>query len=452
MKDLTQGNIYKTFLLFAIPVVLANVLSESYALVDTVIAGKYLGEEGLAAIGATAALLAFTGCLLWGYNAGAGIHFARLFGAGRYEELRNAACTQAILITVLTAFVGVACVLCYRPLFALLRVDPAIADAAFSYFAILMLGKVVTILQNFCVNLLHACGVSGFTFYMSLLAAVCNVGGNILSIVVLGWGVAGVALSTVLSSAVVTLVYFARIRRVFREMRLQGVAVRPSLRYVKEGAPYALPVSLQQGAMYFAGLCISPIVNGIGAVATAAYVVVQRFNSVTATIYQGSSKVLGAYTAQCMGAQKFDSIRRGVRTGLVQSICFVAPVLLVCVLLAEPISALFFETGYRGESYELAVSFARFYLPFCFLNVLNNLFHNLYRGVKNMRFLFISTALGAVVRIVASYLLSITLQMGMHGFYLGWVISWAAEFVFCIVIYVSGLWVPRDIRTPAGLG
>ncbi len=451
MKDLTQGNIYKTFLLFAIPVVLANLLSESYALIDTVIAGKYLGEDGLAAIGATAALISFAGCLFWGYNAGYGIYVAQKFGAKRYEELRNATCTQAIFVSALTLAAGILCTLLYRPIFSLLKVDEDIIPEAFKYFAVIMLGRVVTIMQNFCVNVLHSCGVSGFTLYMSLLSAVCNIGGNILAIVVLDMGVLGVALSTIASSAIVCLVYFIRLLRVFREMGLKGKPVRPSFQYIRDGLSFCMPVSFQQGAMYFAGLAISPIVNGIGSAATAAYVVVQRFSSVTATIYQGSSKVLGAYTAQCVGSQRFDGIRRGVRVGLLQSVCFLVPVLVVCVVLAEPITALFFEEGYVGESYTLAVDFARIYLPFCFFNVLNNLFHNLYRGVKNMKYLFISTSIGAVTRIVASYVFATFLHMGMQGFYIGMVVAWIVEVIFCGVTYFSGRWMPGAIRTPAGL-
>ena len=112
MKDLTRGNIYKTFILFAIPLVLSGVLSQCYNLIDTVIAGKFLGDNGLAAIGCTAAFISFSSSIFWGYAAGASIHIAALFGARKYRDIKAAVYHNLGTLTAASVAFGLLVVLC----------------------------------------------------------------------------------------------------------------------------------------------------------------------------------------------------------------------------------------------------------------------------------------------------------------------------------------------------
>ena len=166
-----------------------------------------------------------------------------------------------------------------------------------------------------------------------------------------------------------------------------------------------------------------------------------RFYDLSAQSYQNSSKPLAVYTAQCIGAGREEKIPRGLLWGLFQGALLMAPFVLVSALWAEPLAALFFREGDKGESMALAVDFARRFLPFLFINMVNNLGHAFLRGMGSMKLLLLSTAVGSVSQVLATKLLAPAL--GMEGVYLGLVIAWGTEAVFFLVLYLL------RYRTPA---
>ncbi len=434
MKDLTQGNIYKTFILFAIPLVLAGVLSQGYNMIDTVVAGKFLGDNGLAAIGATSSFLTFSSSIFWGYATGSSIYIAALFGAKKYKDIKQAVYHNLSFIALSAFLFGLIVVLMRDIILQLLRVDTAIYADAKCYLCIYILGLPLIMLSNSFVYLTNAFGLSSYPFYMSLISALLNVSGNILALTVLHMGIAGIAIATLFSALVVDCCYIIKLRQCFTEMGILHTKVSFDWNVLKKISTYALPVSAQQLIMYISTLLISPIVNGIGSSASAAYTVVMQIYNLNASIYQNSSKTLSNYTAQCVGAGKSNKLKKGVSVAFLQGILFESIPLLVCTLFAGQICALFFPAGYSGDGLNYAVIFARFYLPFIVFNLTNNLFHAFYRGIAAMKLLVSLTLLGSVSRIV--YTLIFANMMGMQGIYLGWILSWITEAVAAVISYL----------------
>lgn len=443
MKDLTKGNIYKVFILFAIPMVLSGFLSQAYNIVDTVIAGKFLGNVGLAAIGSTAALISVISSGFWGYGSGFSIYIARLFGAKDYSRIKSGIFSNYILIFGVSAVISVLMILFHGSVFDMLNIDPAIRRDAFIYFAIYCGGLFFVIFTHNCVYIMNALGISAYPFYMSALSAVLNIGGNIFTVVVLRIGVAGLAISTVFSAFAVCICYIFKLRRCFKEMGVENEPFKFDFLCIRESFAYALPVTFQQIMIYLGTLAVSPMINGIGSSATAAYTVVTKVYDINANIYQNSAKTLGNYTAQCIGAKKYHKIKKGVLVGLLQGVMFLLPVLILCSIFSAEVCRLFFPKGYVGESMTYAVTFVRFYLPFVLFNLINNLFHSFCRGVKAMNLLIISTCVGTVSRTAAS-IFFIKLY-GMNGIYIGWAISWITEAVFAAAVYFSGKWIPPEM-------
>ena len=433
-KDLTEGNIYKNFILYAIPLILAALLSQAYNTIDAVIAGKYVGDYALGAIGAASSISTFLSTLFSGFSVGFSIYVARLFGRKDYARLKADIINVMLFLTACLMLVGLLCIVFCKPIFTFLRVDEEIRRDAMLYFCITKAGFFVIVGNVALVQILNALGITGFSFYMSMLSAVLNIVGNIVSVTVFRMGIAGIALSTVLSSAIVTIFYLLKLRACFREMPAEKAAYHFSLRSVKESLRFSLPVCLQQGSMYFAGLVLSPITNGLGAAATTGYAVSIRFSSLCATVYQNASKVVSTYTAQSIGAGKTEQIRKGLFAGAVQSFVLVSPLLLSCVLFARPIASIFFTDGYTGEAYAYAVRFATLYLPFLLFNVINNLMHSFFRGMGALGTLILSTSFGSIVRILLTLLLAPT--MHIDGIFFGMAAAWVAEAFLCVCIYL----------------
>ena len=122
MKDLTKGNIYKTFFLFGLPLVLAGVLSQTYHVIDTMIAGKFIGEHALASMGAISPLISFVSSLLWGYCTGFSIYIAQLFSAKNYQKIKNTVYSSIVYLAIVCTLLGALIVIFHKPVFSLLNV------------------------------------------------------------------------------------------------------------------------------------------------------------------------------------------------------------------------------------------------------------------------------------------------------------------------------------------
>lgn len=444
MKDLTKGNIYKNFILFAIPLVLSGLLSQAYNIIDTIIAGKFLGSNGIAAIGATGAFMDFTAGIYWGFAAGFAIYIARLFGAKDYENMRTSIYSNCFIMLVSMLALCIVMCLLVDPIFKFLQVDEAIYDDAATYFRIYILGLTFITFNNTGVHISNSLGMSSFPLKMSILSTVLNISGNIFSVTVLNAGVAGIAFSSVIAGVIVDICYIIKIQGCFSQLNLKKCKKYIDLKSVKRTLSYSLPTTLQQMTMYLASLIVSPFVNGISSSATAAYTVVLKIYSINSNIYQNSTRCLSSYTAQCIGAQKFNQLKKGVKVGFLQANLFVLPILAVCVVFARKICMMFFPAGYTGEGLEFAVIFVRFYLPLILFNLVNNLFHGFYRGVAAMGLLITVTMVGALSRVLLSIALSPIL--GISGIYAALALSWVIEAVITVILYFSGSWKKRLIR------
>lgn len=438
MKDLTKGNIYKTFILFAIPMVLSGVLSQGYSTINTIIAGKLIGSDALAAIGAVSPFETFLNSIFWGYGGGVGIYVANLFGSGDYYRMKQVIMNNMLMLSALILMASALIIIFRWPVYDFLQIDPAILEDANRYMVISMAGKVTVLFNVNCVFLINAMGDGGFPFYMSLISAIVNIAGNIFVVTVLEMGVEGMALSTVFSALIVSTCYCLKLRRCFRQLDVHKQKSCLDLSVLKETFHYSFGTMLQQSVMYFSSLVLSPLVNGIGSAASASYTVTLRIYELNANIYQNSSKTVGNYIAQCYGAKKYENFRKGIRVGFLQSILFVMPTLLVCIFLAGPVSKLFYEADASGVAVEYTIIYLRYYLPFLILNVVANLFHNFFRGIARMKSLLIATVVGSLARILISMIL--IGPLGIHGIYVGWVMAWLFDAVAGVLMYLKGKW------------
>ena len=438
MKDLTKGNIYKTFLLFAIPMVLSSMLSQAYSTINTIMAGKLLGDGALAATGAVTPFSTFLNSAIWGYGMGVGIYVSHLFGAKDYRGIKHTVISNFSLVTIVLLAITVLTLIFRFEIYDLLNVDPAILEDSDRYFIIITLGRTFVLFAANCVYVFHAIGDSAFPLFVSTLSALLNIGIGAASILLFGLGVEGLALGTGLAAVVSTVIYIFKLRSVFRQMHVQDEKVPFRFGMIRKTCRYALTTMSQQAVMYFGTMFLSPMINGIGSAASASYTVANRIYDINAAIYINSSKTVGSYTAQCYGAKKYHLIKKGMKVGVLQSLVLVMPVLLSCSLFARPVSSLFFAADADATAVNYTIVFLRYFLPFLAINVFANLFHNFFRGMGKMRALFITTLAGTVARVIVSGLL--IGPYGVYGYYAGWVFAWVFDAAVGAGIYFFGNW------------
>ena len=434
MKDLTSGNIYKNFIFFAFPMVLSGLLSQAYSTIDTVIAGKYIGEAGLGAVGATAPLVTAVSSTIWGLSVGLSVYIASLFGAKEYQRIKNVLFTAVISLFVIVATVSALLVIFTNPILSFLKVDADIIKEAGIYFRVYISGLFFITMNTFGVLTTNAFGISTFPFVMSLLSAFLNISGNIFTVTILDMGVFGIALSSVVAAIVVDVCYLFKFNSCFRDMGIREVKAQYSLSSLTSASHYYLPNMFQQITMYFSGFAISPFVNSIGESATAAYTVIQRIYEINATVYQNSSKTVANFVAQAKGAGKKHLYKKAVRVGLIQALLFALPFILVCSLFPEAISNLFFEKGSSAEAINYSVTFLSYFLPFIVLNVIANLFHAFFRGLGEKSPLIVATLVGSLARIIVTLVFISSYKMS--GMYIGWVSAWLFDALVGVIYYI----------------
>ena len=425
MKDLTKGSIYKTFLIFAIPMVLSGMLSQCYSVVNTIVAGQLLGEDALGAIGAVAPLDTFINSVFWGYGVGMGVYVAHLFGAKEYYRIKCVTINNFRMLSIIIVLVSVLMIVFRGYVFNFLNVAPEILKDCEKYFVISMAGKVFVLFAINALQVVVATGDSAFPLYMSMLSTVLNIGIGASSIIFFDRGVSGLALGNVLSSIIVGTLYILKITRTFKKMDVLGMKIKSPFESLKTTFRYSILSSLQQASMYFAGIVLSPMVNNISASAAASYIVTYRIYDINAAVYQNSSKTVATYTAQCFGARKYEQIKKGMKVGYLQSMLFAMPFLLVSIFMAKTVSGLFFGADASPEAISYTLTFLRYGLPFILVNIVANLYHNYFRGIGYMSALFATAVSGSIARIIASLIL--IPFFGIYGYYAGWVISWFAD-------------------------
>ena len=438
MKDLTKGNIYKTFILFAIPMVLASLLSQAYSTINVIMAGKLLGDNALAATGATTPFTTFINSVFWGYGMGVGIHVSHLFGAKDYLRIKETVISNFMLLMSVMAVLSVLFVIFRYQIYAFLKVDPQIIPDCNRYFVITTLGKVFILFAANCVYIFNAIGDSALPMYVSSLSAILNIGVGAAAILFFGTGVEGLAIGTVVAAIVSTVIYILKFISVFRKMGVQKEKTPFCFGVIRETGKYSLSTMTQQSIMFFAGMILSPMINNIGSAVSASYTVTLRIFDINQAIYVNSSKTVGNYTAQCYGAKKYHLLKRGVRVGVVQSLVLVLPVILACCLFAKSVTGLFYREDADPISVQYTIEFLRYCLPFLFINVFANLFHNFFRGIGRMKALLIMTFAGSAARILISWLL--IRPFGIYGYYVGWVMSWVFDAAVGAGIYFFGKW------------
>ncbi len=444
MKNLTEGNIYKNFILFAIPLVLSGLLTQAFNIINTVVAGKYLGDAGLAATGATAGFFSFYGAIFWGWGMGFSINIAKLFGEKNYKKIKSNIFSNVFMLFILMTLAGIIMAIFKNPLLDMLNVDNSVRNEASKYFLILITTYFIAIMRVWGVYIFNSFGMSAFPFMVSLISSIFSTVAKVISLTVLNMGVSALAVITQLTGLIVITVYYIKLKKCFSEMGVNKEKYKVDFKEIKDTVSYAAPTTFQQMVMAVVSFLISPLVNAIGSSASAAYSVVMNIYNLNAQVYQHSAKTVSNYAAQCVGTRKFYNLKKGVKVGFLQGICFLTPVLLICIIFARPICSMYFPKGYAGESLSFTLTFVKFYLPFIAFNMINNLFHAFYRGVVAMKALVSATVIGTVTRLIPTILLIPV--YGMTGVYIGWAVSWIAEAIFTVIVYFSGIWKKEKIN------
>lgn len=433
-KNLTEGNVYRNMLLYTVPLIVSSVLSLSYSTIDGMIAGRFIGDFAMGAVSATSAFNAFMNAIFIGISEGFAIYASQLFGQREYAAIKKSIVNMTWFVGLLSLLLCVLVLLLRGIILDFLKVDPVLRADTERYFSVYVAGYVIYFVNKFLSTALHALGISSFAFYVTLLSAVLNVVGNLLTVLVLDMGVAGLALSTLVSALAASVFYFVMLHRAFCEMSPEPTSLRPCLLVVRQSVGFTLPVTVQKVAFLGVGLIIAPMVNGLGAAATTAYGIANQVYSIGVMTLWAATSAFACYTGQSVGEGNTKKIRRGMRIGFEINGALMLPVVLVLSLLARPIVSLFFSVGYTGEAFDYAFRYARIFAPLILVQLVNHMLHAYLRGIGQVSLVLVTTLIGGVSRVALTVCL--IPFMSLYGAFLAEVLSWGIDALICFVFWI----------------
>ena len=347
-RDLTRGNISRALILFALPMIAGNLLQQFYNIADTLIVGRALGANALAAVGSAYTLMTFLTSIFLGLSMGSGALFSIYQGRGDEDSLRAGIAHAFALIMGVTVLLNVAVYAFLEPILDFLRVPDAVRGGMREYLLVIFAGLIATSLYNYFSCLLRALGNSSVPLMFLAVSALANVGLDLLFVLGFGWGVAGAAWATVLAqyaSAIGILVYvLAKCKRLLPK--------RADLRYhpriLREIFNLSSLTCLQQSVMNFGILMVQGLVNSFGATIMAAFAAAVKIDTFAYLPVQDFGNAYSTFVAQNFGAGNTARIREGTKKAFGLSAAFSIALSGLVFAFAQPLMRVFVDASEAG--------------------------------------------------------------------------------------------------------
>lgn len=437
--DLTRGSIAGRMLLFAVPLFVGNMLQQLYNIADTVIVGRFVGPEALAAVGAAYALLVFLTSVMSGLSMGSGVLVSLRFGQGRTDLLKRTVAVSTAVIGAVSLAVTAAVCIWTDGIMELLCVPPEAAGPMGEYLAVVFCGIPLVFVYNHAAAVLRGVGDSAGPLAILAVSVVLNVGLDFALVLWAGAGIRGAAVATLVSqgaaAAGIMLYMFRRARGLLPgrgDFVLRGEVLRDVFSY--SGLTCA-----QQSVMNLGILAVQGIVNSFGVTVMAAFAAAVKVDSFAYMPLQDFGNAFSTFVAQNRGAGCDDRVRRGMRTAFAVSAVFSLAVSGAVVLLAPQLMSLFAQ----GEEVIAAgAEYLRTEGAFYWGIGLLFLFYGYFRAAGYPGISLVLTVVSLGLRVVLAWYLSKMTPMGASGIWWSVPVGWAAADMVGFLL----LWMTRRRR------
>ena len=420
--NMTSGPITPALVTFTIPLVLGNLFQLTYNAADSVIVGRFVGEDALAAVGTSNPLMTLAILFINGMCLGAGILVSNAFGAQDWPRLEKQVSTTAIAGAVFSLAFSALCILLARPLLRLMQVPAEVLPLAAGYLRVVFAGLIFTFFYNFLAATLRALGDSKSALYFLMLSAVLNIFGDLVCVAGLGLGVEGAALSTVASEAVCCLCCAAYIKARVPVLCLgrKWLVFEPSM--LRQTVRYGWTTAMQQGTVQLGKIAVQAVVNTMGVSAMAAFTAASRVDDFAYIPQQNIGHAMTTLMAQNRGAGKADRVRRGFAVGMRIEAAYAVAIMAVCFFGAEPIIRLFAD---QPEVVELGVRFLRLVSLMYLLPAATNGIQGGFRGVERLQVTLNSSLLNMAGRVGGAALFVLVFRMDIEALPWSYAVGWA---------------------------
>lgn len=428
MKEInfTHGNITGKMIQFAWPMIAGNFLQQLYNVADTVIVGKFLGPNALAAVGSAYTLMTFITSVLLGLSLGSGAVFSMRFGEQNWTKLKNDVAAAFILIATITVIMNIAAFAAIELIMTLMMVPGEVRPLMHDYLAGVFWGIGAVFIYNFVASLLRAVGDSLSPLVFLGVAAAVNIILDLWFVIGMERGVQGAAYATVIAQwlAAVGIALFSFWRK--PELRIKISEIHFKISAIKDIFAESGLTCMQQSVMNFGILMVQGLVNSFGATVMAAFAVAVKIESFAYMPLQDMGNAFATFAAQNYGAGKWERIRNGISSATRLMLFFSLPVAVAVVFFAEELLLIFIRPEEK-EILAAGVEYLRIVGPF--LALIGGLFllYGLFRAVNRPGVSLVLTVVSLGTRVLLAYILSSFDSIGVHGIWwavpIGWLLA-----------------------------
>ena len=432
ITDLTEGKPSKMLWSFSMPMLLSVVFQQLYNIVDSVVAGKFVGASALAAVGASYPITMIFMAIATGTNIGAAVVISQLFGAKSFEKLKTSVFTSVISMVVLAVILtGGGLILC-RGMLLMLDTPNDIMVDSMVYLNIYIAGLTFLFLYNICTGVFTAMGDSRTPLYFLIASSVGNIILDVLFVTAFNMGVAGVAWATFIAQGISSILAFAVLIKRMRAIK-SGKYEKFSWRMLGRISRVAVPSILQQSFVSVGNLFIQTRVNFFGANVIAGYSAAIKLNTFAITCFSALGNAMSSYTAQNIGAGKLIRIPKGLKAGIIMLVTVAMPFFIAYFIFPKAMMNIFVNSSEK-DIIDMGKIFLRIVSPFYFLIAVKLVFDGVLRGAGRMKDFMTTTFSDLILRVLLAYAFSYAMNSEI-GIWLSWPIGWTIAAVLSCLFY-----------------
>ena len=432
ITDMTEGNIPKHLISYSIPLILGNLFQLTYNAVDSIIVGRFIGKEALAAVGVSSPVMNIIILGISGICIGASVLMSNFFGAKKEELIKKEMATTAVFGVYFSLVVVLLGMIAAKLLLRALYVPEEILNMSATYLRIIFLGAPFTFFYNAVSSALKSVGDSKTPLKFLAFCSVLNGVLDVILIGVFGLGIICSAVTTVVAEALSAILCVIYVYQKIPLLQLKPKEFRLDKELLKQTLQYGGVTALQQSCQPIGKLLIQGAVNPMGVEVIAAFNAVNRVDSYAFTPEQSIANGITTFVAQNAGAKKEDRIKKGFRSGLMLEFVYWIFICVVTMVFREPIMRLF-VTGQNKEIVALGSGNLGFMALFYLFPGFTNGFQGYFRGRKCMKMTLLGTFIQTSLRVVFVYIL--TPHMGLNGVAVACAIGWSMMLLVEIPYY-----------------
>ena len=437
-KDLTVGNPQTVLWKFCMPLFGSIIFQQLYNIADSLVAGKFVGENALAAVGNSYEITLIFIAFAFGCNMGCSVVVSNLFGAKKYKEMKTAVYTACIFsgfVCILLMLIGI---LGSGMLLRLIRTPEEVFADSKLYLDIYAWGLPFVFFYNIATGIFSALGDSKTPFYFLAVSSLSNIAVDIWFVKVFHMGVAGVAWATLLcqgiSCILAMIVVFKRLAKIEEKEK----APLFDLTLLEQIVVIAIPSTLQQSFISIGNIIIQSIINGFGAPVMAGYSAAVKLNNLVITSFTTLGNGISNYSAQNLGARKLDRVKQGFGVGVKLVWMLSLPLFLLYFFGGNIVLKLFMDAPTK-LAMQTGITYLKILSPFYFVVSAKLVADGILRGTGMMKKFMIATFTDLILRVLLAFCFSRT-ALGATGIWCAWPIGWCVAAVLSIGFYYNGPW------------